>query len=70
MNPIGVKVGPSMTVDELVATLDILDPDCIAGKVTLITRYGAGNISKALPPHIEAVKRTKHKVVWYVASDI
>ncbi|KAK9388296.1 DAHP synthetase [Lipomyces mesembrius] len=64
MNPIGVKVGPSMTVDELVAILDILDPDCIAGKVTLITRYGAGNISEVLPPHIAAVKRTKHTVVW------
>ncbi|KAK9365495.1 DAHP synthetase [Lipomyces kononenkoae] len=64
MNPIGVKVGPSMTADELVAILDILDPDNIVGKVTLITRYGAGNISSVLPSHIAAVKRTKHKVVW------
>jgi 3-deoxy-7-phosphoheptulonate synthase len=70
MNPVGVKVGPSMTADELISILDILDSDYIAGKVTLITRYGIGNISKILPTHIEAVKRTNHKVVWYVEREI
>ncbi|KAK9325801.1 DAHP synthetase [Lipomyces orientalis] len=64
MNPVGVKVGPSMTTDELVSILDVLDSDYVVGKVTLITRYGIGNISQILPTHIEAVKRTNHKVVW------
>ncbi|KAK7207219.1 DAHP synthetase [Myxozyma melibiosi] len=64
MNPIGMKVGPSMTAKELVDALDILDPDNIVGKVTLISRYGAGKVEQMLPAHIEAVKKTKHKVVW------
>lgn len=66
MNPIGMKVGPSMTAKELVDALDILDPDFIVGKVTLISRYGAGKVEQLLPAHIEAVRKTKHKVVWYV----
>ncbi|KAK9461327.1 DAHP synthetase [Lipomyces oligophaga] len=64
MNPIGIKVGPSMSADDLVAVLDILDPNFITGKVTLISRYGADKIRDLLPTHIEAVGKTKHKVVW------
>ncbi len=63
-NPIGVKVGPSMDPEELVRLLDILDPDFETGKVTLITRYGALKIEEKLPLHIQAVKKTMHKVVW------
>jgi 3-deoxy-7-phosphoheptulonate synthase len=63
-NPIGVKVGPSMDPQELVRLLDVLDPDFETGKVTLITRYGASKIEQKLPMHIQAVKQTKHKVVW------
>ncbi|KAK9476759.1 DAHP synthetase [Lipomyces japonicus] len=64
MNPIGVKVGPSMAADELVRILDILDPNFIVGKITLITRYGTAKIEQVLPSHIKAVQKTKHKVVW------
>lgn len=63
-NPIGVKVGPSMDTVELLRLLDILNPDYLVGKVTLITRYGASNIQKHLPFHIKAVNDSKHKVVW------
>ena len=44
-NPIGVKVGPSMETEELVRVLDILNPDRESGRVTLITRYGAGKVN-------------------------
>jgi 3-deoxy-7-phosphoheptulonate synthase len=44
-NPIGVKVGPSMESGELVRVLDILNPDRESGRITLITRYGAGKVS-------------------------
>ncbi|BEJ11889.1 hypothetical protein CspHIS471_0203490 [Cutaneotrichosporon sp. HIS471] len=64
VNPIGVKVGPSMKPDELVRMLDILNPDRIPGKVTLISRYGAAKIDDYLPTHIDAVKATDHVVVW------
>ena len=43
-NPIGMKVGPSMENEELVRVLDILNPDRESGKITLITRYGAGKV--------------------------
>ncbi|KAI8920744.1 DAHP synthetase [Powellomyces hirtus] len=63
-NPVGVKVGPSMKPEELGPLLDILDPNCEPGKVTLITRYGHDKVSVYLPAHIAAVKATNHKVVW------
>ncbi|OAJ41095.1 hypothetical protein BDEG_24741 [Batrachochytrium dendrobatidis JEL423] len=63
-NPIGVKVGPTMLPEELGPLLDILNPRREVGKVTLITRYGASKIKDFLPFHIEAVKKSGHKVVW------
>lgn len=63
-NPIGVKVGPTMENDELVRVVQILNPDNIAGKVTLITRYGAKKIRDLLPGHIKAIKNAGLKVVW------
>jgi 3-deoxy-7-phosphoheptulonate synthase len=63
-NPLGLKVGPSMEPDELVRVLDILDPNCEPGKVTLISRYGVSKVESLLPGHIKAVQATKHKVIW------
>lgn len=63
-NPIGLKVGPSMTPGELVRVLDILDPNCEPGKVTLISRYGVNKVEALLPSHIKAVQQTQHKVIW------
>ncbi|RIA97911.1 DAHP synthetase [Glomus cerebriforme] len=63
-NPIGIKVGPSMKPDELQKLLDIVNPNKEIGKVTLITRYGANQVEKYLPSHIQAVKASGHIVVW------
>ncbi|WVF70757.1 hypothetical protein IAT40_005551 [Kwoniella sp. CBS 6097] len=63
-NPIGIKTGPSMQPEEIVRILNIVNPDRIPGKVTLIGRYGADKVDKYLPDHIEAVKETDHVVVW------
>jgi len=63
-NPIGVKVGPSMKSEELVRLLDIVNPMREDGKVTLITRYGAGKIEDHLPGHITAVQSSGHPVTW------
>ncbi|CAG8576579.1 4544_t:CDS:2 [Paraglomus occultum] len=63
-NPIGIKVGPSMKADELGQFLDVVNPKKEIGKVTLITRYGAKEVDKHLPGHIEAVKKSGHVVVW------
>lgn len=45
-NPVGIKVGPSMRPEELVQLLDIVDPLCERGRVTLISRYGASKVSR------------------------
>ncbi|KAL0252706.1 hypothetical protein I308_102098 [Cryptococcus tetragattii IND107] len=63
-NPIGIKIGPTMEPEEIVRVLDIVNPDKIPGKVTLIGRYGAGKVDQFLPRHIDAVLRTDHPVVW------
>ena len=63
-NPIGIKVGPSMKNDELIELLDIVNPNKEVGKVTLITRYGKDKVEAMLGPHIEAVKKSGHIVVW------
>lgn len=63
-NPIGIKVGPSMAVGELVELLDLVNPAKEIGKVTLITRYGAAKVEGLLGGHINAVKGSGHVVVW------
>jgi 3-deoxy-7-phosphoheptulonate synthase len=47
-----------------VALADALDPDLVPGRLTLITRMGAGRIRTALPPIVEAVRASGHPVLW------
>ncbi|MDH6124063.1 3-deoxy-7-phosphoheptulonate synthase class II [Kitasatospora sp. GP82] len=63
-NPIGVKVGPGMTPEELLALCTRLDPTGLPGRLTLITRMGAGRIREALPPLVRAVREAGHPVLW------
>ncbi len=63
-NPIGVKIGPSMTGDEVVALADALDPQHEPGRLTLISRMGAGKVRTALPPLVRAVEATGRSVAW------
>ena len=65
-NPIGVKVGPSTPVSDLLDLLRKLNPQCEPGKITLITRYGANKVADLLPKHIRAVEDSEYRrcVVW------
>ena len=63
-NPIGVKCGPTLDPDELLALLDILDPLHDAGRITLIVRMGADNVAQKLPPLVRRVRESGHPVVW------
>lgn len=63
-NPIGMKVGPSMKPAELIELIEKLNPANEPGKLTLICRFGAGNVRAALPPLIEAVEKAKKSVIW------
>jgi len=63
-NPIGVKIGPDMTPQDLVRLLDILHPHDEPGRLTLIHRFGQKRISECLPRLIEAVRATGKTVLW------
>jgi 3-deoxy-7-phosphoheptulonate synthase len=63
-NPIGVKLGPTTTPDDVLALIDRLDPDREPGRLTFITRMGAGRIRDALPRLVEAAQSTEGEVLW------
>ncbi len=63
-NPIGIKCGPSLSSDDLLKLLDKLNPKNEAGRITLITRFGADKIEQYLPNLIETVKMAGANVVW------
>jgi 3-deoxy-7-phosphoheptulonate synthase len=63
-NPLGMKVGPTQEVDDLLRILDILNPANEAGRITLISRMGADKVEAKLPPLVRAVERAGRKVVW------
>ena len=63
-NPIGLKVGPTVTPDQLLRVVEVLNPDNEPGRLTLIHRMGAGKIGDALAPLINAVNREGHRVLW------
>lgn len=63
-NPLGLKIGPSATDDELSRLVEVLNPHHVPGRLTLITRYGAEQIQTHLPRHVRAVERTGVPVIW------
>ena len=65
-NPIGMKISGNIAPDELVACLDRLCPlkGADPGRVTLITRCGAGKVAGVLPRLIRAVQESGHRPVW------
>ena len=63
-NPIGLKVGPTTDINELSKIIEIVNPDNIAGRITLICRMGANKISAILPNIIKQIKKTKNNIVW------
>ena len=63
-NPIGVKAGPSTSPADLVALCEVLDPDRTAGRLTVISRMGADQVTELLPPLLTAVADAGHPVVW------
>jgi 3-deoxy-7-phosphoheptulonate synthase len=63
-NPVGVKVGPTVSVDEVLAICEALDPDRTPGRLTLVSRMGRDKVRDALPPLLRAVQEAGHPVVW------
>ena len=63
-NPLGIKCGPSLEPDLLLELLDRLNPARRPGRITLISRMGAGRIGERLPPLIRAAAREGHPILW------
>lgn len=63
-NPIGCKVGPTATPDEVLELCQALNPERVPGRLTLITRMGAESITDGLRPLLRAVTDAGHPVVW------
>jgi 3-deoxy-7-phosphoheptulonate synthase len=65
-NPIGVKLGPTTTPRQAVELVERLDPDRLPGRLTVISRMGAGRVRDVLPAVVEAVEaaRGPASVVW------
>ncbi|WP_337006585.1 MULTISPECIES: class II 3-deoxy-7-phosphoheptulonate synthase [unclassified Microbacterium] len=63
-NPIGVKLGPTTSPETALALIDKLDPEREPGRLTFITRMGAGKIRDALPPLLEAVRDSGAQPLW------
>ena len=62
-NPLGLKCGPSLDMDELLRLIDVLNPENDAGRLTLIVRMGAEKIGKHLPTLLRKVKDAGRHVV-------
>ena len=63
-NPVGCKIGPTCTPEDLTALCERLNPDRLPGRLTLIIRLGAEGVEELLPPLVRAVEAEGHPVVW------
>jgi 3-deoxy-7-phosphoheptulonate synthase len=64
LNPIGMKIGPKHDIAVIKKLIERLNPENEPGRMTLITRFGAKNVDKYLPPLIREIKKEGYKVVW------
>jgi 3-deoxy-7-phosphoheptulonate synthase len=63
-NPLGVKLGPTTTADTALELADRLDPDHEPGRITFITRMGAGKVREVLPDVVAKVTASGRQVAW------
>jgi 3-deoxy-7-phosphoheptulonate synthase len=63
-NPIGVKLGPTTSTSDVLSLIEKLDPNREPGRLTFISRMGAGKIREELPKLVEAVKDSGAKPLW------
>ena len=63
-NPLGVKLGPTATPDDVLELCERLNPDRAPGRLTFIARMGRDRVAEALPPLLRAVRDAEHPVVW------
>ncbi|PJE95951.1 phospho-2-dehydro-3-deoxyheptonate aldolase [Streptomyces carminius] len=64
VNPVGCKIGPTASADDVLRVCEALDPRREPGRLVLIPRMGHHRIQQALPPIVRAVANAGHPVVW------
>ena len=65
-NPLGVKIGPNITKDEILKLCDVLNPNNESGRLNLIVRMGANNIKMRLPNILKDVIPEGRKILWSI----
>jgi 3-deoxy-7-phosphoheptulonate synthase len=65
-NPIGLKIGPTVSPDELLRLIEALNPLNEPGRLTLTGRFGADQIAERLPPMMAATKRAGRRDAWAI----
>ena len=65
-NPVGLKVGPTVEPDDLLALIDALNPEDEPGRLTLYGRFGSDKIAARLPALMDATRRHGRQVVWAI----
>lgn len=63
-NPLGCKIGPTATVEEVLGLCELLNPQRVPGRLTLIARMGADSVQEVLPSLLRATRDADHPVVW------
>ncbi|GGT60429.1 3-deoxy-7-phosphoheptulonate synthase [Streptomyces purpureus] len=63
-NPVGVKLGPTVSPEDAVELSRTLNPEGVPGRLTFIVRFGAKEVDRLLPPVVDAVAREGAPVVW------
>jgi 3-deoxy-7-phosphoheptulonate synthase len=63
-NPIGLKIGPSITPEELIELTELLNPENEPGRLILIHRFGADKVAAHLPTLVDAVTAKGKVVLW------
>ncbi|CAN5798475.1 hypothetical protein BH11MYX4_BH11MYX4_52340 [soil metagenome] len=63
-NPIAIKLGPKTLPEDAVDLCKVLNPRNEPGKIVLVPRMGAKNVSECLPPLVSAIQRARRRVLW------
>jgi 3-deoxy-7-phosphoheptulonate synthase len=63
-NPVGIKAGPTTTVNDLLKLIDAINPNNEAGKLNIIVRMGADKVKDKFPKLLRAVKREGKEILW------
>ena len=63
-NPIGLKVGPTASPDQVLALARVLNPERESGRLTIIHRMGADKVAEKLPPILKILRDAGYPVLF------